>query len=158
MPAIRFFTQADNQAATKTAKVDKAVKATPLTGYLAPTGKLVLPTKTLQVLSDLSGVQAMKVGSPAGKRKLTVLYLVPTDEQDTEGFAVASTPRGLTIELAQILTSGRVDYKTNKYSFTLTPFAYQEGMTGYELALTAQPAQPKPPYMGKPRGRKPKAK
>jgi hypothetical protein len=89
---------------------------------------------------------------------LTVLYLVPTDEQDVEGFAVTTTPRGLTIELAHILTSGRVDYKTEKYSFTLTPFAYQAGITGYELALTAQRAQPKAPYMGKPRGRKPKAK
>lgn len=100
----------------------------------------------------------MKVGSPADKRKLTVLYLVPTDEQDAEGFAVTSTLRGLTIELAQILTSGRVDYKTEKYSFTLTPFAYQAGITGYELQLITQRAQPKAPYMGKPRGRKPKAK
>jgi len=158
MPDIRFFTQADNQAATKTAKADKAVKSTLLTGYLSPTGKLVLPTKTVQAASNLSSVQAMKVGSPAGKRKLITLYLVPTDEQDAEGFAVTTTPRGLTIELAQILANGRVDYKTNKYSFTLTPFAYQEGITGYELALTAQRAQPKAPYTGKPRGRKPKAK
>lgn len=158
MPDIRFFTQADNQAVTNTAKVAKAVKAAPLTGYVSPTGKLVLPTKTVQAISDLASVQAMKVGSQADKRKLTVLYMVPTDEQDVEGFAVTSTPRGLTIELAQILTSGRVDYKTEKYSFTLTPFAYQEGITGYELALTAKRAQPKAPYMGKPRGRKPKAK
>ena len=158
MPDIRFFTQADNQVATKMAKSDKVIKSAPLTGYVSPTGKLVLPAKTGQATSDLSGVQTMKVGSPAGKRKLTILYLVPSDEQDTEGFAVTSTPRGLTIELAQILANGRVDYKTNKYSFTLTPFAYQEGITGYELALTAQRAQPKAPYTGKPRGRKPKAK
>lgn len=158
MPDIRFFTQADNQAATTAAKATKAIKSVPLTGYVSPTGKLMLPAKTVQAMGGLSGVQAMKVGSQAGKRKLTVLYLVPTDEQDAEGFAATSTPRGLTIELAHILTSGRVDYKTNKYSFTLTPFNYQEGMTGYELALTAKNAQPKAPYMGKPRGRKPKAK
>jgi hypothetical protein len=158
MPDIRFFTQADNQTAAKTAKAAKESKSAPLTGYISPTGKLVLPIKTVQAMSDLSGVQSMKVGSQAGKRKLTVLYLVPTDEQDTEGFAVTTTPRGLTIELSQILTSGRVNYKTEKYSFTLTPFAYWEGTTGYELALTAKNAQPKAPYMGKPRGRKPKAK
>lgn len=158
MPDIRFFTQADNKSISKTAKADKVAKSIPLTGYLSPTGKLVLPTKTVQAIGDLGGVQAMKVGSQVGKRKLTVFYLIPTDEQDAEGFPVATTPRGLTIELAHILTSGRVDYKTGKYSFTLTPFDYQEGMTGYELALTAQHAQPKAPYMGKPRGRKPKAK
>jgi hypothetical protein len=158
MPNIRFFTQADNQAAATTAKADKAIKSVPLTGYISPTGKLVLPTKTVQLVSDLASVQVMKVGSQASKRKLTVLYLVPTDEQDIEGFAVTTTPRGLTVELAHILASGRVDYKTDKYSFTLTPFAYQEGMTGYELALTAKNTQPKPPHMGKPRGRKPKAK
>jgi hypothetical protein len=158
MPDIRFFTQADNQAAAPTTKKDKVAKSIPLTGYLSPAGKLVLPTKTMQAIDDLGGVQAMKVGSQADKRKLTVLYLIPTHEQDAEGFPVATTPRGLTIELAHILTSGRVDYKTGKYSFTLTPFVYQEGMTGYELALTSQPAQPKAPYMGKPRGRKPKAK
>jgi hypothetical protein len=157
MPDIRFFTQADNQAAATTAKADKAIKSVSLTGYISPTGKLVLPTKTVRMVSDLASVQVMKVGSLAGKRKLTVLYLIPTDEQDIEGFAVTTTPRGLTIELAQILTSGRVDYKTDKYSFTLTPFD-QEGLTGYELALTAQRTQPKAPYMGKPRGRKPKAK
>ncbi|PRY20401.1 hypothetical protein CLV58_1588 [Spirosoma oryzae] len=156
MPDIRFFTQADNKAVS--AKADKVAKSVPLTGYFSPTGKLVLPTKTVQAMSDLNSVRAIKIGSPAEKRKLTVLYLIPTDEQDAEGFPVTSTPRGLTIELAQILTSGRVDYKTEKYSFTLKPFAYQEGTTGYELSLTAKLAQPKAPYMGKPRGRKPKAK
>ncbi len=124
MPDIRFFTQADNQAAAKTAKADKTAKSAPLTGYVSPTGKLVLPTKTVQAINDLASVQAMKVGSQASKRKLTVLYLVPSDEQDAEGFAITTTPRGLTIELAYILASGRVDYKTNKYSFTLTPFTY----------------------------------
>lgn len=158
MPAIRFFTQADNQTAAKTAKAAKGTKSAPLTGYISPTGKLVLPTKTVQVMGDISGIQAMKVGSPAGKRKLTVLYLVPTDESDAEGFAVTTTPRGLAIELAQILTSGRVDYKTDKYNFTLMPFTYQNGITGYELPLTTKRAQPKAPCMGKPRGRKPKAK
>ncbi len=97
MPDIRFFTQADNQATAALAKAAKAVKSVPLTGYVSPTGKLVLSTKTVQAMGNLSGVQAMKVGSPAGKRKLTVLYLVPTDEQDVEGFAATSTPRGLTI-------------------------------------------------------------
>lgn len=94
MPDIRFFTQADNQAAATMAKADKVAKPVPLTGYLSPTGKLVLPTKTVQAISNLASVQVMKVGSQADKLKFTVLYLVPTDEQDVEGFAVTSTPRG----------------------------------------------------------------
>jgi hypothetical protein len=155
---IRFFTQADNQSVSPTANTKKVKKPVPLTGYVSNTGKLVLPTKTVQATSDLGGVQAMKVGSQAGKRKLTVLYLIPTDEQDTEGFPVVVTPRGVTIELAHILTGGRVNYKAEKYSFTLKAFTDQEGAIGYELQLTTLRTEEKAPYTGKPRGRKPKAK
>lgn len=155
---IRFFTQADNQSVSTTAKVKKVKDPAPLTGYVSNTGKLVLPTKTVQAISDLASVQAMKVGSPAGKRKMTVLYLIPTDEQDTEGFPVVATPRGVNIELAHILTGGRINYKTEKYSFILIPFADQAGTTGYELRLTTPRAEEKAPYTGKPRGRKPRAK
>lgn len=114
-------------------------------GYVSNTGKLVLPTKTVQAISGLGNVRAMKVGSPAGKRKLTALYLIPTDEPDTQGFPVVTTPRGVTIELARILTGGRINYKTEKYSFTLTPFADQAGTTGYELRLTTSRAEEKAP-------------
>lgn len=155
---IRFFTQADNKSVSTTAKVKKVKDLAPLTGYVSNTGKLVLPTKTVQAISDLASVQAMKVGSPAGKRKLTVLYLIPTDEQNAEGFPVVATPRGVTIELAHILTGGRINYKAEKYTFTLKPFTDQEGATGYELQLTTPGAEIKVPYTGKPRGRKPKVK
>jgi len=158
MPAIRFFTPADNQAAATTAKADKLAKSAPLTGYVSPTGKLVLPTKTVQAASNLSSIQAMKVGSSAGKRKLTALYLIPTDKRDAEGFPVVATPRGITIELARILTEGGINYKVDKYSFTLIPFADEAGTSGYKLQLTTPHAEEKAPYTGKPRGRKPKAK
>ncbi len=65
MPAIRFFTQADNKSDVTATTADKVAKSVPLTGYLSPTGKLVLPTKTVQAISDLVSVQAMKVGSQA---------------------------------------------------------------------------------------------
>lgn len=155
---IRFFTQADSQSVPTAAKAKKVKKPAPLTGYVSNTGKLVIPTKTVQATSNLVGIQAMKVGTSAGKRKLTELYLIPTDEKDTEGFPVVATPRGVTIELAHILTGGRINYKVEKYSFTLEPFTYQEGATGYELQLTTLQAEKKAPYTGKPRGRKPKVK
>jgi len=158
MPNIRFFTQADNQPETKQEKAKTATKLIPLTGYVSATGKLVLPNKTLQAINESGTLQAMKVGSPIGKRKLTVLYLVPTNEQDTEGFPVVAAARGATIDLGQILHNGRIKYKAEKYNFTLTPFTYEAGVTGYELELTTQSSKPKAPYMGKPRGRKPKVK
>lgn len=158
MPNIHFFTQADNQSAAKPAKAKKAAKLIPLTGYVSATGKLVLPTKTLQAINESGAIQAMKVGSPAGKRKLTMLYLVPTDEQDTEGFPLVTAAKSATIDLGQILRDGRIKYKDEKYDFTLTPFTYEAGLTGYELELTTRSSKPKAPYTGKPRGRKPKAK
>lgn len=158
MPDIHFFTQADNQPTVKDAKAKKAAKLIPLTGYVSATGKLVLPTKTLQTINESGTLQAMKVGSPIGKRKLTVLYLVPTDEQDTEGFPLVTAAKGATIDLRQILHNGRTNYKADKYDFRLTPFTYEAGVTGYELELTIRSSKPKVPYMGKPRGRKPKVK
>ena len=158
MPDIHFFTQADNQPIAKGAKTKKAAKLIPLTGYVSATGKLVLPTKTLQAINESGTRQAMKVGSQVGKRKLSMLYLIPTDEQDTEGFLVVAAAKGATIDLGQILHDGRIKYKNEKYHFTLTPFTYEAGVTGYELELATRSSKPKVPYMGKPRGRKPKAK
>lgn len=158
MLSVRLFTQADNQSFSITAKAKKVKKTVPLAGYVSNAGKLVLPAKTVQATSDLANVRAMKVGSQAGKRTLTVLYLIPTDEQHADGFPVVATPGGVTVELARILTPGRINYKAEKYSFTLKPFIYQEGATGYELQLTTSGAEIKSPYTGKPRGRKPKAK
>lgn len=129
MPAIRFFIQADNQAVSTQAKTKHLKQPALLMGYVSDTGKLVLPTKTIQATSDLGSALAMKVGRQAGKRKLAVLYLIPTDEQDTdeqdsEGFPAVVTSSGVTIELAQILTGGRINYKAEKYSFSLRPFTY----------------------------------
>lgn len=158
MPPIRFFTQADNQSAAKEVRTKKTAKLISLTGYVSATGKLVLPTKTLQAINESGTLQAMKVGSPSGKRTVTVLYLVPTDEQDTEGFPLVAAAKGATIDLGQILHDGRIKYKAEKYDFTLTPFTYEAGVTGYELELTTRSSKPKVPYTGKPRGHKPKGK
>lgn len=157
MPDIRFFTQADNKSTAQTAKAKKGAKPVPLTGYVSATGKLVLPAKTVQAIGNTSSLQAVRVGSPAGKRKLAVLYLIPTDKQDTDGFPVVFAAKSVTIDLGQILHDGRIKYKTEKYDFTLMPFPYEAGVTGYELELTTRSNKPKVPYMGKPRGRKPKA-
>ena len=155
---IHFFTQADNQLIAKGAKAKKAAKLIPLTGYVSATGKLVLPIKTLQAINKSGTLQAMKVGSPVGKRKLSVLYLVPTDEQNADDFPVVAAAKGATIDLGQILHDGRVKFKDEKYDFTLMPFTYESGVTGYELKLATRNSKPKVPYMGKPRGRKPKAR
>ena len=63
--------------------------------------------------------------------------------------------KSYSIALGPILQKGGLDYSLIKYSFTLKPFAYQEGVTGYELQL--HDPTPKPAYTGKPRGRKAKA-
>lgn len=80
---------------------------------------------------------------------------MPTQDAEAESFALIKAAKSYTVSLGFILQKGGIDYKTIKYSFTLSPFTFEEGIISYSLAL--RNADPKPAYTGKPRGRKPKA-
>ncbi|TLV03199.1 hypothetical protein [Dyadobacter luticola] len=146
--AIKFFSPEENVIVTK-----KTKEQPKLTGYVSGTGKLVLPPKTLEELAIEPLTTRFKIGTQQGKRTLKYLYLIPSsDESGT--FALSKSGRGFSIPLDVILKKNGVDFEQTKFTFTISPFNYEEGVVGYELELGS--AEPKPAYTGKPRGRKPK--
>jgi|ERR687885_466075 hypothetical protein len=148
--SLRFFSPADNQP---TPEKSKSVSPK-LTGSISATGKLVFSPSTIEQLAIEPDSTRFLIGRDPGKRKLKALYLVPTSPEDTNGFALQKGAKRYTIPLAFILQKGGIDYGAAKHLFTLSSFEYQPGIAGYELILNN--TAPKPPYTGKPRGRKPK--
>jgi hypothetical protein len=148
---IKFFSPEEN--APKTEKSISKPKPKP-TGYISASGKLVFPGATLEELGIEPDTASFKIGTQQGKRVLKFLYLIPSDSQ-SETFSMAKSGRGYVIPLALILKKGGVDFEGTKYTFDVSLFSYEEGVTGFELAIIS--SEPKPVYTGKPRGRKPKA-
>jgi hypothetical protein len=147
--SIKFFSPQENLPKGEVAKS----KPKPA-GYISATGKIVLPAAALEELGIEADTTRFKVGTDQGKRKINTVYLIPASgESDT--FELVKSGRGYVIPLGIILKQGGVAFDTTKYTFTVAPFNYEEGIVGYELALAS--SEPKPAYTGKPRGRKPKS-
>ncbi|SKC14935.1 hypothetical protein [Dyadobacter psychrophilus] len=147
--SIKFFSPQENLPKSEVTKS----KPKP-SGYISATGKIVLPVAALEELGIEAESTRFKIGTDQGKRKINTVYLIPASD-GTDSFELVKSGRGYVIPLAIILKQGGVAYDTTKYTFTATPFNYEEGVVGYELALAS--SEPKPAYTGKPRGRKPKA-
>lgn len=148
--SLSFFSPRDNSDS----KTKSAPKAATLTGYLSPVGKLVFPAKTVNQLRFDPDTTRFKIGTQQGKRKIKSLYLIPANDDSSETFGMVKAAKSYTISLAVILQKNGIDYAKAKYSFTIKPFTYENGVSGYELQLND--SAPKPAYTGKPRGRKPK--
>ena len=152
---IDFFSAHENKPAaekkTKAAKAENPV----LTGYISPSGKLVLPARTVAQLDVDIDNAAFKIGKQQGKRKAKSLYMVPESGDQTDTFQFTKAAKSYTMLLPVILQKNGVDFTKAKYNFTVSPFDYQE-KTALELKLTKEETGPKKPYTGKPRGRKPK--
>jgi hypothetical protein len=146
--AIKFFSPLENTP--ESSKTKNKSQSAP-TGYISAAGKLVFPTATLEELGIEAESAHFQIGSQEGKRKLKSLYLVPSNDLNG-AFALEKSGRGYVIPLGIILKKGGVDFDNAKYTFTVLPFNYSEGVTGYELTLVS--SAPKPEYTGKPRGRK----
>lgn len=56
------------------------------------------------------------------------------------------------IPLGVILKKGGIDFESAKHTFEVSHFNYRKGISGFELELIS--SEQKPPYTGKPRGRK----
>jgi hypothetical protein len=151
LKTIKFFAPEENTPAQKPSGKAKPVS----TGYISTSGKLVIPSATLEELGIQAATSYFKIGTQEGKRKIKFLYLVPSESQD-QAFSFERSGRGgYVIPLALILKKGGIDFENAKVPFTITLFNYHEGISGYELTL--EHSVPKPAYSGKPRGRKPKA-
>jgi len=150
--SIRFYSPSENleQQQSKAAAPKKPI----LTGYISASGKLVLPHKTVDQLGFDPQTTGFRVGTQAGKRKLKSLYLIPAQGEQEDRFELTKAAKSYTLALGVILQKGGVAYSQSKYTFKLVPFAYEGGVTGYELQL--QDSAPTAANTGKPRGRKPK--
>ena len=154
---IRFFTSGDNTPKVPKPNSANPPKLVPLTGYISPTGKLVFPQKTIDQLGLAVESVRFQIGIQQGKRKLNVLYLVPTQDDQVEAFPLSKAAKSYTVTLGYILQRGGLDYRQTKYTFTLSPFSGADGLTGYALTIQDPTPKTKPAYTGKPRGRKPKS-
>lgn len=147
---IRFYSPSDNSTAKPKTKSEP--KSVAITGYISPSGKVVFPAKSVAQLPFDPENTSFKIGTQQGKRKVKALYLVPTGGEEAGTFKMVKAAKSYTIPLALILQKGGVKYEDAKYTFTVKPFDYEPGTTGYALQLNSD--APKVPYTGKPRGRK----
>lgn len=152
---IRFFSPQENSK-PKVKEKSTTKKATPVTGYISAAGKLVFPGKSIAQLGFDSENTLFKIGTEEGKRKIKSLFLIPAGDDQAETFELEKAAKSYVVSLPIILQKGGIDYSKTKYIFTVKPFEYETGVTGYELQLSDQ--APKPAYTGKPRGRKPQNK
>ncbi|UFH52243.1 hypothetical protein [Spirosoma sp. KNUC1025] len=148
---IRFFSPNENSEATKKEKKVTA-KAEPVKGYISAAGKLVFPDKAIAQLGFDPNNKQFKVGTQDGKRKIKSLFLIPAEAGQDEAFEMTKGAKSYSISLSFILQKGGIDFAAEKYGFTIKPFDYEGGVTGFELKLASE--SPKPEYTGKPRGRK----
>jgi hypothetical protein len=143
---IRFFNPSEN---TDAEPKKRTKKATTLTGYISATGKLVLPNKTVEQLGLNPTDMSFKVGAQAGKRKAKLLYVVPASASDSAAFPIVKAAKSYSIALPFILQRNGIDYVTQKYTFVITPFDFEGGVTGFMLKLN-KPAE-KTGKVGRPR-------
>lgn len=148
---IRFFSPNENSE-TKKKATKSVVKAAPVKGYISATGKLVFPDKAVSQLGFDPQSSRFKIGTQEGKRKIKSLYLIPDSEGQEDTFELEKGAKSHGISLPYILQKGGIDYADTKYTFTVKPFDYENGIMGYELKLGNE--KPKTEYTGKPRGRK----
>ena len=149
--SIQFFSPSDNTKSTQP-PTTKQTRNVSLRGSISATGKLIFSPKTVAQLALDPTVARFKIGIEQGKRKIKSLYLIPTHEDPSNTFELVKKTNSYRIALSLILQKGSVDYQKTPYGFTIHSFANQDGVRGYELRLST--LAPKPPYAGKPRGRR----
>ncbi len=147
---LRFLSLSENTQSKKT-KPPKVA----FTGYISGAGKLVFPDKTTAGLGIDFTDAAFKIGVQDGKAKATSIYMVPANDDDQDTFSLQRAAKGYTLLLAGILATIGVDYAKNKQRFVIRTVDF-DGTDALELQLQVKEiGEPKPPYTGKPRGRRP---
>lgn len=154
---IRFFSPSENSTPKeKNANTSKGQKVT-LTGYISGSGKLVLPNKTVSNLGVDLDNSVFRVGMQEGKRIAKSLYVVPSNNDQTDTFQFEKAAKSYTLALPFILRKNKVDFEKSKFTFTISFFEY-DGTTALELQITAKKTSSITLDTGKPRGRKSKEK
>jgi hypothetical protein len=146
---ILFFTQADNLGSVAP---KKKVEKTTMGGSISKRGSLVFALNVAEELGLTSTAKHFRVGVLEGKRKISAIYLVPSDDSQADVFPVQKVGRGYGIGLAGILAKSGINYKQTRYTFSVQPMDMEQG-NGFELRLK-EPATPAPLVEGaKRRGR-----
>lgn len=126
---IRFFSPDDNQ--------EEAPKVTPkqttFTTTVTKTGRLAFPQKLVEGLSIDPSKPYYKVGTVNRRKGVKALYLLPTQQDDPEAFELAKTGRGYSIPLKGVLQKIGLDFQNQEYSFTIQPYEFGKGVSGFEL-------------------------
>lgn len=131
LPNLHFFTIRDNTPLAAKPVRQKSL----LTGSISRAGQLLLPADMFDGLLIDPLTIGFKIGCRAGRRPLDALYLVPALREEADVFALTKSAKGYTISIAPILAHRAMKAQTDKYVFTITPFAFEGGLTGYELVL-----------------------
>lgn len=154
---IRFFSIEENSQPKENKEKAPKAKSVILKGYISNAGKVVFPARTVADLGVDIENTTFKIGVQGGKRKAKYLYMVPAGDDQTDVFKLEKAAKSYTLSLPYILKKSGIDFKETKYDFVINLFDY-EGATALELQLNQADTAPKVPYVGKPRGRKPKVK
>ena len=131
---IRFFSPVDNADEAPL----EAPKATTFTTMVTKTGRLAFPQKLMEGLRIDPSKPYYKVGTVNRRKGVKVLYLMPTEAADTEAFELSKTGRGYSILLKGVLQKMGLNFQDHEYTFTITPYEYGDGVTGFELVSDQQ--------------------
>ncbi|MFD1142040.1 hypothetical protein ACFQ4C_13010 [Larkinella insperata] len=126
---IRFFSPQENEGQAPKAAPKKSTFITTVT----KTGRLTFPQKLMEGLEIDPSKPYYKVGTVNRRKGVKALYLVPTQEGDPEAFELSKTGRGYSIQLKGILQKIGLDFQNQEYSFTVEPYEFGEGVSGFEL-------------------------
>lgn len=127
---LRFLSPEENIAVKK-----KDESTSQPSGYISGTGKLIIPQKAADEVGMSADNAAFKIGVQENKRKLKSLYLVPASGDEEGAFEMKNSGRNNFIALGVILENNGVEFQTNKYTFDIDTFEYEQGVKGYELKL-----------------------
>ncbi|MCY7351154.1 MAG: hypothetical protein LH606_10860 [Cytophagaceae bacterium] len=139
---IRFFSPQENVEAKPKGKTAKSKKAAAAQCSISISGRLAFPLKSIAQLGIDPASTLFKVGKDQKKRVLKSLYLIPSGGDDSTAFALVKTGRSYTISMKVIFQKLGLDFEHTHYIFSIKPFNYEEGVTGYELVLSEQIQRP----------------
>jgi bifunctional DNA-binding transcriptional regulator/antitoxin component of YhaV-PrlF toxin-antitoxin module len=131
---IRFFSPVDNADEAPL----EAPKETTFTTTVTKTGRLAFPQKLMEGLRIDPSKPHYKVGTVNRRKGVKALYLMPTEEGDAEAFELSKTGRGYSIPLKGVLQKIGLNFQDHEYTFTVTPYDYGDGVSGFELVSDQQ--------------------
>lgn len=132
---IRFFSPSQGEEKAPEAA---APKQTTFSTTVTKTGRLAFPQKLMEGLGIDPSKPNFKVGTTNRRKGVKALYLIPTDNDDTEAFSLTKTGRGYSIPLKGVFQQMGLEFTDQEYVFMIKPFEYAEGVTGFELVSDQQ--------------------